>query len=303
MGAPRPSRKSAHDGTGGPDSRGGRNASPNPGRRQFVRHAPRIFDDLAGVEPLWRTLEAEGVGSPYQRFDWVRAYVESLAAHERFEPRIIVIRDAADRPILLLPFAVRQRRGLRTASIIGGKQANHHLPILAPHAPAPSADAFMALLIALGRQLGIDAYDFVNLPRIWRGRPNPLALPSAEPNPSNAYGLTLGSERRRHAQACARQGRPQETASKGAVSGRARSCGSPRGAKPRRGRPHPRCLLRAEGRPLPGEGPSGRHRTWADARVHPPGLFGGAGGRPPRHRTARAGSRRSHRRDLRHRGR
>lgn len=51
----------------------------------------------------------------------------------------------------------------------------------------------MALLIALGRQLGIDAYDFVNLPRIWRGRPNPLALPSAEPNPSNAYGLTLGS--------------------------------------------------------------------------------------------------------------
>lgn len=154
---------------------------------------PHVFDDLAGVEPLWRTLEAEGVGSPYQRFDWVRAYVESLAAHERFEPRIIVIRDAADRPILLLPFAVRQRRGLRTASIIGGKQANHHLPILAPHAPAPSADAFMALLIALGRQLGIDAYDFVNLPRIWRGRPNPLALPSAEPNPSNAYGLTLGS--------------------------------------------------------------------------------------------------------------
>src|SRR3954454_13450705 len=83
--------------------------------------APLIFDDLAAAEPLWRTLEAEGVGSPYQRFDWVRAYVESLAAHERFEPRIIVIRDAADSPILLLPFAVRQRRGLRTASIIGGK--------------------------------------------------------------------------------------------------------------------------------------------------------------------------------------
>ena len=83
---------------------------PTPAAASSFATPHIIFDDLAGVEPLWRTLEAEGVGSPYQRFDWVQAYVESLAAHERFEPRIIVIRDAADLPILLLPFAVRQRR-------------------------------------------------------------------------------------------------------------------------------------------------------------------------------------------------
>lgn len=153
----------------------------------------RIFDDLAAVELLWRALEAEGVSSPYQRFDWVRAYVDALAAHERFEPRIAVLRDSAERPIMLLPLAIQRWRGFRIASMIGGKQANFHVPILAPHAPALSVGDFTALLVAIGRQLGIDTYDLVNLPPVWQGQPNPLVLPSAGPNPSNAYGLTLGS--------------------------------------------------------------------------------------------------------------
>ena len=62
----------------------------------------------------------------------------------------------------------------------------------------------------------------MNLPgRIWRGRPNPLALPSAEPNPSNAYGLTLGSNAEDTLKRALGNHAPQETASKGAVSGRA----------------------------------------------------------------------------------
>ena len=139
-------------------------------------------------------MEAEGAGSPYQRFDWVRAYIEALAAHETFEPRIVLLRDAADRPLLLLPRAVRRRYGFRIASLIGGKQANYHLPLMASHTPTPSADAFMQALVAVGRRLGIDAYDFTNLPRTWQGRPNPLVLPGARPNPSDSHVLTLGRD-------------------------------------------------------------------------------------------------------------
>jgi len=90
----------------------------------------QIFDDLAEVEPLWRALEAEGAGSPYQRFDWVRAYVEAFTAHEPFEPRVAVLRDVADRAVMLRPLAVRQRYGCRIASMVGGKHANYHVPIL-----------------------------------------------------------------------------------------------------------------------------------------------------------------------------
>src|SRR5215211_7928493 len=152
------------------------------------------FHDLAAVESLWRTMEAQGLSSPYQRFDWVHAYVEALAVHEGFEPRVILLRDAADRPLLLLPLAVRRRGGFRIASMIGGKQANYHLPLMASHAPPPSADALKPVLAAAGRRLGIDAYDLANLPRLWHGRPNPLFQPAARPNPSDSHVLTLGRD-------------------------------------------------------------------------------------------------------------
>jgi CelD/BcsL family acetyltransferase involved in cellulose biosynthesis len=51
-----------------------------------------------------------------------------------------------------------------------------------------------AKLVSVGRQLGIDAYDFINLPALWQDRPNPLVPPSARPNPSDAYSLALGPE-------------------------------------------------------------------------------------------------------------
>lgn len=151
----------------------------------------QVYDDLAVVEPLWRALEAEGVGSPYQRFDWVRSYAESLAAHERFEPRVVLVRGPADRPMMLLPLAIRRRRGIRVAAIVGGKHANYHLPVLAPDAPPLPPEAVRALLAELGRALRVDLWSFVNLPVTWQGRPNPLALPTARPNPSDAYRLTL----------------------------------------------------------------------------------------------------------------
>jgi hypothetical protein len=38
----------------------------------------------------------------------------------------------------------------------------------------PPAAVLGAKLVAVGRQLGIDAYDFINLPAVWQDRPNPL---------------------------------------------------------------------------------------------------------------------------------
>jgi CelD/BcsL family acetyltransferase involved in cellulose biosynthesis len=78
--------------------------------------------------------------------------------------------------------------------MIGGKQANYHLPLMASHAPPPSADALKPVLAAAGRRLGIDAYDLANLPRLWHGRPNPLFQPAARPNPSDSHVLTLGPD-------------------------------------------------------------------------------------------------------------
>lgn len=148
------------------------------------------FDEPAHIEALWRDLQDKGVSSPYQRYDWVRAYVDSCARVEGFAPRILVFRDASGRAVLLLPLAVRRQRGLCVARLIGGKQANFGLGVWTPEA-APSPLELKALLRDIGaRQLGLDAYLFSNLPLSWRGVANPLAGDGL-PSPSDGYRLSL----------------------------------------------------------------------------------------------------------------
>jgi CelD/BcsL family acetyltransferase involved in cellulose biosynthesis len=144
--------------------------------------------ELAALEPLWRELETSGVASPYQRYDWVKAYAEATAVSEGFRPRILVVRDALRRPCLLLPLGIARRHGLAIAAPLGGKHANYHLPVIGAGAPSPAE--LRRLLRDAGRRLGLDAYVFGNCPLAWRGVPNPLAE-AGSPSPSNGYRLRL----------------------------------------------------------------------------------------------------------------
>src|SRR4051812_5184419 len=56
-------------------------ASARPQASSFTVEAIR---DLAAAEAIWRELEATGTSSPYQRFDWQKAYVEALAESRGF---------------------------------------------------------------------------------------------------------------------------------------------------------------------------------------------------------------------------
>ncbi|HEY8567402.1 MAG TPA: GNAT family N-acetyltransferase [Beijerinckiaceae bacterium] len=148
-----------------------------------------VFDDLSAVESLWRALETTGIGSPYQRFDWVRAYTETCAAPAGIAPRIVVLLDAGGRPAALLPLGI-VRRGVAIASFLGGKHANFKGPLLATP-DAISASDLTRRLVALGRgRLGVDLFSFTNMPVALSGAPNPLAI-DGRPSPSDAYGLAL----------------------------------------------------------------------------------------------------------------
>jgi CelD/BcsL family acetyltransferase involved in cellulose biosynthesis len=81
--------------------------------------------DFAAAEALWRDLETAGTGSPYQRFDWQKAYVEAMAAGSAFEARVVQVRDGLGRVLLLLPLGIERRQGLRIGAPIGGKHANY----------------------------------------------------------------------------------------------------------------------------------------------------------------------------------
>lgn len=157
-----------------------------------------VFTDLASVEALWRNLEAgrDCVGTPYQRFDWVAAFVGSgrETAGMRSSLRIIVLRDVAGHAQALLPMHVTRRYGVMVASVIGAKHANFHMPLFASRtAISRPAQAFETALAQAGRSAGIDVFALDHQPRNWDGLVNPIAS-NGQRCASDAYGLQLGPD-------------------------------------------------------------------------------------------------------------
>ncbi|SDG90803.1 GNAT family N-acetyltransferase [Pelagibacterium luteolum] len=90
----------------------------------------QTFDSLAAAEPVWRELETRGRLTPYQRFDWIRAYMES-GFGAKGDIAILTL-SAASRPIALVPFLIQRRFGLRIAQIIGMPISNGDAVIFDP---------------------------------------------------------------------------------------------------------------------------------------------------------------------------
>jgi CelD/BcsL family acetyltransferase involved in cellulose biosynthesis len=160
-----------------------------------ARHlAVEVVEDLGAVEDLWRALQDEAVCSPYQRFDWVRSYVDALAAEEGFLPRIVVVRSEAGRPLLILPLALCRRFGATVASFLGGRQANFNLPIMAPGlAQGMQPSELKRVLHEAGRALGADVFTFLSLPLAWRGEPNPLVTFGGPASANDGFKLSLSA--------------------------------------------------------------------------------------------------------------
>ncbi|TGD94702.1 GNAT family N-acetyltransferase [Methylobacterium nonmethylotrophicum] len=152
-----------------------------------------VFPGLAAAEAPWRALEAAPgvVMTPYQRFDWVSACAATLP--EGAQARPVLLRDAAGRPLALLPLCVRREAGIRVARMIGGRHANFHMPIFAgPEAAFLPAEAYRTALRRAGRLAGADVIHLPHQPLAWDGVPNPLAHGPA--SPSDAYGLALAAD-------------------------------------------------------------------------------------------------------------
>jgi CelD/BcsL family acetyltransferase involved in cellulose biosynthesis len=150
-----------------------------------------VIEEPSATEHLWRAFEDEAICSPYQRFDWLRAFVEAFADEEGFTVRILLMRDEVGRTLMLLPLALRRQCGFTVASLVGSKQANYHLPVFAPGLGSTLAAAMPRALREVARSLGIDAYAFEHVPLVWGKDPNPLLAGITRPSPSNAYKLEL----------------------------------------------------------------------------------------------------------------
>lgn len=163
----------------------------NAGARAW--HRLDVGSDIAMLEADWRALEASALVTPYQAYDWVRPFVETIGRAERMEFRFVRVEDEHDDLLALFPLVVTRRLGTRFAEFVGGKHANYHMALYRPDfAAALDATATQALLKEIATAIGgIDAIFLINQPTAWQGIANPPAGLAAGQSPSRAYKLAL----------------------------------------------------------------------------------------------------------------
>ena len=153
-----------------------------------------IVHDLGQAETIWRGLEAERqFSTPYQRFDFLGPWQRQVGERENLLPFIVIAYDAERRPLLLLPLALRQRHGIRTACFMGGKHATFNMALwdrdFAASATAADLDALMAA-IARTRPRPM-SWRSPNSRLRWRDLPNPMALLPKQPSVNDCPLLTM----------------------------------------------------------------------------------------------------------------
>ena len=139
-----------------------------------------VHADLAAAEPVWRALEARGVLTPYQRFDWVRHYCD--AGFEDHSTLRIVELAAHGTPFAILPLAIAPWMGAARGRVIGSDISNGDFIIMDRERAGLVTPAVLTEALDAVRAGGtaLDMVLFANWPARWQGVDNPLlALPHA----------------------------------------------------------------------------------------------------------------------------
>lgn len=165
------------------------------GRSRAPRAYARIdiYEDVRAAREAWTDLEASAAHSPYQRQDWILPWLGTIGRAHGLKPAIVVARDAAGRPVALLPLGVKETGPFRIAGFLGGKDANFALGLYRD-AEAFDASEITRLLLDGGRAAGIDLIALMNQPFAWQGVRNPLADLRRQPSPSHGYKAEIAGD-------------------------------------------------------------------------------------------------------------
>ncbi|HEX7776840.1 MAG TPA: GNAT family N-acetyltransferase [Parvibaculum sp.] len=120
-----------------------------------------LFTGFSEAEDPWRQFEATAFGTGFQSFDWLSAWHEGAGAAEGVEPAIALV-SLDGETIMLAPFGIERRMGLRCLVWLGGKIADYKGPLVAPQfarrVPAGQFGPLWAQIVPL-----LPAHDFIAL--------------------------------------------------------------------------------------------------------------------------------------------
>ena len=175
----------------GPDA----HSQANSGSSRVAR--VDVIRDMTEAEPRWRAFEGpDFLFTPYQRFELLNAWQQTIGKHEGARPFIVIASDANDRPLLLLPLVISRENGAMVARFMGGKHPTFNMALwrrdFAETVTKTELDALVAAVRAQAD--GIDVLAFTQQPQRWHNVANPLASLAAQPstNPCPMMSMVPG---------------------------------------------------------------------------------------------------------------
>jgi CelD/BcsL family acetyltransferase involved in cellulose biosynthesis len=149
-----------------------------------------IYSSLSDAEAIWREAETWMIGSPYQRFDWIKAWMDTAGRSPSTDSRPLVIVAFApnERPIAVLPLVRRTQNGMVVAEFPGGKHANANVGLASPQFLKTRASTrFVDELKLLCEHEHVDLLRLVNVPAVWCGHPTLLGSGPGQLSPSRLH--------------------------------------------------------------------------------------------------------------------
>lgn len=149
--------------------------SPARSKASRIAHVD-LISDIAEAEAAWRVFEEPGhLFTPYQRFDLLGSWARSVGEREGARPFVVIGRDAEQTPLALLPLALRQGHGVRTACFMGGKHTTFNMGLWNAEFAAQAVIADLDVLFAPLRDQ-VDVLALTQQPKRWHDQQNPFAL-------------------------------------------------------------------------------------------------------------------------------
>jgi CelD/BcsL family acetyltransferase involved in cellulose biosynthesis len=157
-------------------------APAQPACRRIAR--VEAISDLNAAEPIWRAFETrQQFFSSYQRFDFLSAWQHEVGRREDARPFIVIATDAEGRPLLLLPLAIQDKFGIRTACFMGGKHANFNMALWDRDFAANASSTDLEALLSRIRNLAAaDVLALTQQPQRWQDIANPFAALPQQPS-------------------------------------------------------------------------------------------------------------------------
>lgn len=156
----------------------------------------RLHTSLAAAEPVWRALQAEGIVSVYQRFEWAACIVRHLVKANVGQLAIVEVTDASTgQAVLLLPMVLRLQSRLKVLEWLNFGVCDYCGPVMAKMPDMSSAEAERAWAAAKSVMPAADLIRITGIPARIFGQANPLALLArTRPGEMEASGLALNGD-------------------------------------------------------------------------------------------------------------